>query len=103
MESLKKLWARHGVTLSEPGTWRGFVAILSAVGIGLNPDQMNAIVVAGLAITGLLNVFFKDDSNPASVLQDNKDKVLNNATDLSDVVNSSRKEVDSDADNNAGF
>lgn len=91
MDSLKKLWARFGVTLSEPGTWRGFVAILSAVGIGLNPDQMNAIVVAGLALTGLLNVFFKDESNPAPVLKDARDEELDKATSLDEVVKRTRK------------
>lgn len=91
MDSLKKLWARHGVALSEPGTWRGFVAILSAVGIGLNPDQMNAIVVAGLALTGLLNVFFKDESNPAAALQTDKDRALNAAESLDSVVKGTRE------------
>jgi hypothetical protein len=91
MDALKKLWARHGVALSEPGTWRGFVTILSALGIALNPDQMNAIVVVGLAITGLLNVFFKDESNPAAVLQTDKDKALNEAASLDAVVKGTRE------------
>lgn len=102
MENLKKLWARHGVALSEPGTWRGFVTILSALGIALNPDQMNAIVVAGLAITGLLNVFFKDDSNPADVLKDANDHALSTATSLHDVVKSGQSS-ESDSDSDAGF
>lgn len=63
---MRQLWARFGVTLSEPSTWRGFVMLLSAIGITLDPDQQNAIVVFGLAASGLIGVFFRSESNPAA-------------------------------------
>ena len=46
--------------LSEASTWRGLVALATAVGVTLSPEQMNAIVGAGLALIGLLGVFTKD-------------------------------------------
>ena len=50
---------RLGIALGEAATWRGFVMILTAVGIQLDPDQQAAIISAGLAIAGILAVFFK--------------------------------------------
>jgi len=46
--------------LSEASTWRGLVALATAVGVTLSSEQMNAIVGAGLALMGLLGVFTKD-------------------------------------------
>ena len=54
-----------GVALGEAATWRGLVMILTAVGIQLDPDQQAAIISAGLAIAGILAVFFK--RNPESI------------------------------------
>lgn len=84
MSAFRQLWARFGVTLGEPSTWRGFVMLLSALGITLEPDQQNAIVVFGLAASGLIGVFFKSDSNPASGLGDGARK-------LEDVVQDTRE------------
>ena len=56
---------RLGIALGEAATWRGFVMILTAVGIQLDPDQQAAIISAGLAIAGILAVFFK--RNPDSL------------------------------------
>ena len=86
MENIKKLWLRFGVTLSEPGTWRGFVMILTAFGVHLDPEQLEAIVVAGLAVTGLLNVFFKDESNPSDEI-----KGVTKEESLSDAVKGTRE------------
>jgi hypothetical protein len=49
--------------LKEPSTWRGLTALLTAVVVALSPDQVNAIVSAGLALMGVLGVFTKDKGN----------------------------------------
>jgi hypothetical protein len=46
--------------LDEPSTWRGFIALLTAVGIVLSPEQVEAVVATGLALIGLFGVFTKD-------------------------------------------
>jgi hypothetical protein len=46
--------------LSEASTWRGIVALLTAAGVSLSPEQTNAIIGAGLALIGLLGVFTAD-------------------------------------------
>lgn len=43
--------------LHEASTWRGVIAIVTAAGIGISPEQANAIVAAGLAIMGALGAF----------------------------------------------
>jgi LPXTG-motif cell wall-anchored protein len=48
-----------GVALGEASTWRGIIFILTAVGVQLDPEQQTAIITAGLALSGLLGVFFK--------------------------------------------
>ena len=45
--------------LSENSTWRGLVLIATAVGLKLDPEQANAIIAAGLAVVGLVNVLRK--------------------------------------------
>lgn len=42
--------------LSENSTWRGLIAIATACGVGIAPDLANAIIAAGLAAIGLINV-----------------------------------------------
>ncbi|OJW21153.1 MAG: hypothetical protein BGO49_24370 [Planctomycetales bacterium 71-10] len=46
--------------LSEPSTWRGLFAMLTAGGISLAPDYENAIIAIGLSIIGLINVIKKE-------------------------------------------
>jgi hypothetical protein len=43
--------------LGEASTWRGIVALLTAVGVTLSPEQTNAVVSVGLAVMGALGVF----------------------------------------------
>jgi hypothetical protein len=50
---------RFGVALGEASTWRGLVLIVTALGIRLDPDQIDAIVAAGLALHGLIGVFWR--------------------------------------------
>jgi hypothetical protein len=45
--------------LTENSTWRGLVLIATALGVQFDPTQTNAIVTAGLALVGLINVFRK--------------------------------------------
>ena len=46
--------------LHEASTWRGLVALLTAVGVVLTPEQTEAVVAAGLAVIGALGVFLPD-------------------------------------------
>jgi hypothetical protein len=45
--------------LSENSTWRGLILLATAVGVKLDPEQANAIIAAGLAIVGVVNVLRK--------------------------------------------
>jgi hypothetical protein len=47
--------------LKEPSSIRGLVWLLTVAGISLRPDQVEAIVVAGMALAGLLGVFLSDE------------------------------------------
>jgi hypothetical protein len=46
--------------MKEPSTWRGLIAILTACGVALTPEQTEAIVAGGLAVIGLIGVFTSD-------------------------------------------
>jgi hypothetical protein len=48
-----------GIALGEASTWRGIIFILTAIGIQLDPAQQAAIITAGMALAGLVGVFFK--------------------------------------------
>ena len=50
---------RIGIAFGEASTWRGLVMLLTAVGLEIEPAQQTAIIQAGLAIVGLISVFFK--------------------------------------------
>lgn len=43
--------------LKEPSTWRGLVLLLTSLGIGISPEQADAIVAAGLAVAGAIGAF----------------------------------------------
>ena len=45
--------------LSENSTWRGIAALATAIGVTLSPEQANAIIAAGMAVIGAINVFRK--------------------------------------------
>lgn len=42
---------------SEPSTWRGIFALLTAFGVAISPEMENAILAAGLGVIGLIGVF----------------------------------------------
>lgn len=44
----------------EASSWRGLVALLTAVGVTLSPEQAEAIVALGLAVIGAIGVFTAD-------------------------------------------
>lgn len=46
--------------LSEPSTYRGLFALLTALGIAISPDQVAAITSLGLAAIGCVNVFSEE-------------------------------------------
>jgi len=46
--------------LSEPSTWRGIIALLTAVGVTLTDIQTEAVLGAGLALIGIVGAFFPD-------------------------------------------
>ena len=45
--------------LKQESTWRGIIAIATAFGIKLAPEQAESIIAAGLAAIGLINTFKK--------------------------------------------
>jgi hypothetical protein len=49
--------------LREPSTWRGLALLAAACGVTITPERMDAIVSAGLAISGLIGVFVPDKKN----------------------------------------
>lgn len=53
-----KMWITD--RLRERSTWVGLAGLVSALGIGIEPAQMDAIAAAGAAVAGLLAVFWPD-------------------------------------------
>lgn len=45
--------------LKENSTWRGLIMVATALGVKLDPTQSEAIIAAGLALVGIINVFRK--------------------------------------------
>ena len=45
--------------LSENSTWRGIILVATALGVKLDPELQNQILVAGLGLVGLINVIRK--------------------------------------------
>lgn len=60
---LKWLIAR----LREPSSMRGLVWIFTVCGVLLTPEQTEAIVLAGMALAGLLGVFIADEPKTVKV------------------------------------
>lgn len=44
----------------EPSTWRGFIMLLTAIGVPVAPALAEAIIPAGLALAGLVGVLSPD-------------------------------------------
>jgi len=45
--------------LSENSTWRGLLLVATGLGVSLSPQHQEAIVAAGLGLTGAINIFRK--------------------------------------------
>jgi len=45
--------------LNENSTWRGLILIATAVGVKIEPELQEAILVVGLGLVGLINVIRK--------------------------------------------
>jgi hypothetical protein len=43
--------------LSQQSTWKGLIGLATAAGLVLDPEQAAAIIAAGMALVGLINVF----------------------------------------------
>lgn len=46
--------------LNYPSTWSGLVALLTLAGVKIDPAQAGAIGTAGIALYGVIHVFFSD-------------------------------------------
>lgn len=46
--------------LREPSTWRGILAILTACGVMISPEQAEKIIAGGLALIGIVGATTKD-------------------------------------------
>lgn len=46
--------------LNERSTWLGLISLAAALGIALEPEQVEAIVAAGMAAGGLIAAFTRD-------------------------------------------
>jgi hypothetical protein len=57
---MKKYLLERG---KEASTWRGVIALLTAVGVSLSPEQGEAIIALGLAAIGAIGVFFADKND----------------------------------------
>jgi len=43
--------------LSQQSTWKGLIGLATAAGLALSPEQSAAIMAAGVALIGAINVF----------------------------------------------
>ena len=46
--------------MKEPSTWRGFILLLTAIGVPVAPELQEVIVSAGLGLAGLIGVVTAD-------------------------------------------
>jgi hypothetical protein len=50
--------------LYDPDFWRALAYLATAFGIALKPEQQQAIITAGLGISGFLHAFFPTNPKP---------------------------------------
>lgn len=46
--------------LKERSTWVGLTTAITAIGVGLSPEEASAIATAGVAVAGAIIAFTKD-------------------------------------------
>jgi hypothetical protein len=61
---VKPVWKFIVARLSEASTIRGLLMLLTAGGIVLKPDAVDAIVSVGLSLAGLFGVVMPDTAPP---------------------------------------
>jgi hypothetical protein len=50
--------------LKEPSTWRGVIWLLTSLGIAIDPEKIQALILAASTLTGVILVFSKENSKP---------------------------------------
>ncbi len=58
--------------LQERSTRMGIIAACASVGVVINPDQLQNVVVVGTAVLGLVEAIFPDSPPDKTVIQDFK-------------------------------
>lgn len=53
------MWSKLGISLKEPSTWVGIIALLGTAGVHIAPEYKDYIVQFGVALGALLGVIFK--------------------------------------------
>lgn len=56
--------------LKEPSTWRGLTLLATIAGVSLSPEQKEAIITAGVALTALIGVFAPDKTTAPDTAKD---------------------------------
>lgn len=48
----------------QDSTWKGLIALATALGLTVKPELAAAITAAGMALVGLIQVFVTEDATP---------------------------------------
>ncbi len=46
--------------LKHESTWRGIIALLTSLGIAIQPEMIEALIATGLSLIGLINILKED-------------------------------------------
>jgi len=46
--------------LTQESTWRGIILVMTAFGVQIAPELIEAIIAVGLALVGAINIIKKD-------------------------------------------
>ena len=63
MDALDLALAWFAARLREPTTWHGLTVLLTALGVHLSPDSMQAIIGVGAAVAGFILVCTRERSS----------------------------------------
>jgi hypothetical protein len=65
---MRKRWREFGRYLlaraNEGSTWRGIALLAAVAGARLQPDHTEAIVLVGLAVSGIIGALFPERKEP---------------------------------------
>lgn len=59
-QRLRRIWKYLLQRMQEASTWRGIVLLLSVLGAQLKPEQVEAFILVGMALAGIIAVAFPD-------------------------------------------